>query len=474
MRWLLILAAVSCFGQPPGSISGTVLDSASGRPVEGVEVTLDYTSQTATTGANGQFRFDKLEPGDYYLKTEKEGFAKDRIGGAPAVRLASGQAANLEIRLVPEAVVIGQVKNAKGEPASAMVRLETAGRFRTSVASTFAEGGRFRLDRLLPGTYVLSAQDSGRAEVRGRDYPIELAPGEKKPDVEIVLQEPRAPVTVKGSFDGEAPAGRQWIVTYEDLGGNSSAIRRNGIPDPRKNFTMELPAPGRYRLTARTMPRTGEQPIVLGLLELTVPEAGIQGVVIPASPIRSVRARLRWANGAAVANPGKTAFSLNPMEGIGILQHAKLGEDGWIVAPRVSPDRYSFLVGGLPEGTYVKSILAGGADITSRGLDLISGTAIECEIVIADDGGTVSGQVLDAAQRPVVGARIPIMPVTAHRPEQELKSRYALTDAKGQFSQSGIAPGEYQVSARLDPKVAPRQTIQVRPRGKLDLQFVLP
>lgn len=51
------------------AISGTVLDSASGELLVGVEVTLEGTEAKTYTDFDGNFSFKNLQPGEYKLVT---------------------------------------------------------------------------------------------------------------------------------------------------------------------------------------------------------------------------------------------------------------------------------------------------------------------------------------------------------------------------------------------------------------------
>ncbi len=78
----LVILAATCFtslsASPQAGISGTVSD-ANGAAISGALVELASTAtgkpQTATTNANGEFRFDNLPGGAYRLTVRKSGFA---------------------------------------------------------------------------------------------------------------------------------------------------------------------------------------------------------------------------------------------------------------------------------------------------------------------------------------------------------------------------------------------------------------
>jgi hypothetical protein len=51
------------------SISGTIIDDATGESLAGVSVTLEGTGKTVYTDFDGKFRFTELTPGEYTIKT---------------------------------------------------------------------------------------------------------------------------------------------------------------------------------------------------------------------------------------------------------------------------------------------------------------------------------------------------------------------------------------------------------------------
>jgi|SRR5579863_2055306 len=78
------LASVASAGTL-GNIQGTVRDSASGAPIAGVRLEVTSGSQTAatTTDAHGHFVVLSLQPDDYTLTAEKDGYATRSVSGYP-------------------------------------------------------------------------------------------------------------------------------------------------------------------------------------------------------------------------------------------------------------------------------------------------------------------------------------------------------------------------------------------------------
>jgi TonB family protein len=78
-------AAFAQSAAPQGSVSGVVLDAATQKPIEGVQVTAKSASlvgeQSATTNEGGFFELTMLPPGTYVLNVSHEGYATFEPGG---------------------------------------------------------------------------------------------------------------------------------------------------------------------------------------------------------------------------------------------------------------------------------------------------------------------------------------------------------------------------------------------------------
>ncbi len=68
-----------------GGIAGVVTDSKTGAPVAGAHLTIASGSQeaTATTDAHGHFIVFSLQPDNYTITAEKDGYASRAVSGYP-------------------------------------------------------------------------------------------------------------------------------------------------------------------------------------------------------------------------------------------------------------------------------------------------------------------------------------------------------------------------------------------------------
>ncbi len=483
---ILLGSVAIATGQALSGVSGTVVNAVDGMPLAGVKVSVISGNSSTVTDPTGRFLFSGLKPGVVYLTAQKEGFANSSRTAEPAFPIAPGEiTSGVSIQLEPEATISGRVVNDRGEPVSASVSLLVADTdyFAASISST---SGEFHFRGLIAGEYHLFAHTLGPEKdrfsvtyypnqtLRNKAGTIRLLAAEQRSNTDVVLQNARE-ATIKGTFAGQIPPGSQYSVFHEPRAGRAISAIDSAPLDEKGQFSLKLRA-GEYRLTVMNYSQGAGQRLILGFFDLTVNHDDLDDVVIPASPIRTVRAKLRWAVDRGRDLP-TADLVLNPQDGLGTMQIGKPRDDGWIEAPDVSPGIYTVNPRKLPQGSYARSIRAGGADITQTGLNLVTGTATDLEIELAEDGGQVIGQILDTTGQPVRGGLVVIFfsfSGTLHRAEQELWTRYASGDARGQFNQTDLAPGEYTVTAWTQGKQSPAQTLRVAPNSVTRLQLVIP
>ncbi len=172
-------------------MSGHVTNALTGEPLKKADVHLDYANRTGQMSgprgyggladADGQFRFEAVEPGEYSLSADHSGFLYSSYGskapnqaGTNLVLVPGQQVSNLNIALFPQAVISGRVVDEDGDPVPAMVQIfalawkhgkQTLQPRRGTAANDL---GEYRLSGLSPGKYYISAQSrsgNGRREL---------------------------------------------------------------------------------------------------------------------------------------------------------------------------------------------------------------------------------------------------------------------------------------------------------------------
>jgi hypothetical protein len=110
---------------------------------------------------------------------------------------------------------------------------------------------------------------------------------------------------------------------------------------------------------------------------------------------------------------------------------------------------YRFLVTGLPEGTYVKSIRQGASDVLGGSLRVDPRGNERVEIVLGVNAGSLEGTVFNQNREPVANAPVALVPDAANRHRADLY--YSVrSDERGRFQFKSIAPGGYRLFAWED------------------------
>jgi len=190
--FFLLLAAVSlllgtaAFGSERGSIKGKV-ESDSGKAVNGAHVTAEREGAEAvrsTTNSKGEFTLADLEPGEYKISVEADGFKSVEL--IHKQKVEAGKTTKLESKITlgtfsSSALIRGAVFNDRGfSVPGASVEIERVNpkdsklrkQYTTNEAGEFAfrlpdAGGQFRLTATARG-YETSTQT------------VELQPGESR------------------------------------------------------------------------------------------------------------------------------------------------------------------------------------------------------------------------------------------------------------------------------------------------------
>src|SRR5215207_5364172 len=112
-RWFLLLVVPLLAGRAvqaqTGRVTGTVTDSAGGRPISGVEVVIVAEGGRIQTGARtdaaGKYTLASVAPGDVRLRARMLGYApKDRV-----VTVTAGGSATADFPLVTRSIQLDQV-----------------------------------------------------------------------------------------------------------------------------------------------------------------------------------------------------------------------------------------------------------------------------------------------------------------------------------------------------------------------------
>lgn len=173
-----------------GTITGRVLDAATGAPLVGADVTLEGTPFTTATDATGAFRLSGVPEGRYALLVLYLGHAD----GRSEVVVAGGRSATVDVKLPPsgfsEAVQVRAEPIGEGQ-ASALNQQRTAANITNIISSdqigSFPDPNAAEAAQRIPGVSIARDQGEGRyVLIRGTEPRLNsmMIDGERIPSPE--------------------------------------------------------------------------------------------------------------------------------------------------------------------------------------------------------------------------------------------------------------------------------------------------
>ena len=449
-------------------VSGRVVHGLTGEPVRKatVTVTVQRTTMQGTTGADGAFVIGQVPGGEYRMTAVKTGFLR---GNYPyAVKVDPGQSmTGLELRLTPQGVITGKVVDEDGDPLEratvAVISAKASARRRgTTQAAQTNDLGEFRVTQVTPGKYLVMVRRDNTVVGPGRNpdgtmqefgypvtyypaareengaAPVSLSPGQDVTGLVIPMR--RTPIykirgRVQGMEKGSEREGYQVMVGGRESSGGGRGGMGPGGGRVRADGTFETVgvAPGSYSLTLLSFQKG--PPVTVGRTTVEVGNAPAEGVVLFAGAPLKVSGQVRF-DAASTAKLGDTKlWFASGVAGPGYAE-ATVKPDGSFELRRVGRDKFQIGV-TAPAGTYLKSVSVAGQEVMLTGLDLSAADAVApVEVVLGTKPAAVSGRVKDATTGVVwlMGAD----------PNGRIVAKL---DAQGQFSQGGLAPGEYRAIA---------------------------
>jgi protocatechuate 3,4-dioxygenase beta subunit len=491
------LAAVCCaVAQPPEKcvIRGRVLNAATGAPLKRASVWVEPFSPTrgvngaptmsgpaATTDAEGRFTLDNVDPGTYLLNARRTGYLDQGYGAGepevvgPPMKLNPGDTlGDVTFKLTPQGLLYGKVVDEDGGPmpdAEIFVyRLSHAGGRKQFVilqdTRSLADGS-IVIGDLSPGRYFLSANAAARnRDPRVRDVyvrtffpatpdptaasPIDVSAGAEVRGIAIRLQRARV-FHIRGRAVNPAtgmPAGGLdlHLEPREDALLPASGKNANTGRDGRFEFTGVVP--GSYRIQSDASatfvsfdPQAGapgRPETLFARTVIAVTDSDIDDLTVPVTKGAEIAGRITGA-GDASKRLSIALVAADLSRPADAMAHADAA--GNFNFHNVPLETYQLLVGGLPDGAYVKSVTFAGQDVTNQNLDLTSGAGGKLEITLSPDAGEVTGTVRNAKGDPMPGALVQIWPADGE------SAKSVKADDSGAFRFQSLPPADYRVAA---------------------------
>jgi hypothetical protein len=477
----------------PRTISGVVINSVTGRPIARALVQVGQHSML--TDGEGQFEFREVT--DFTPPSvSKPGYFPENGGGMiGSFPPAAAQAEPIELKLVPEAILSGQVTGPGGDPIQGllvMVRTLAVSNglkhWEQRAGTTTNAEGEFRFAELQAGEYAIQTaikldgtpEGDAAAGYEPVDYPVLGVSGagalkvhagdQLQADMSTRLERL---YPVSGVLIG-LPENAWPSLSVRTAGGLeiNSAVRQN----PRTGeFRVLLPS-GSFELRAQAFvpppanasggPRVVGGPglQLLARQLVTVAQAPVSGLKLSLESMATVPVEFAeektGQSQTSEPSPAQVYVSLlsagadappsaYPAERVddGAHPDQDMQRAGPLVIHYVPPGRY-LLQASIPSPWYVASAFCGGTDLSRESL-VITGSAAGCtiHIVLRDNSASVKVSVPDTKEAQAAPAFIYAMPLD----NQTGDVRISATGNGGKASLEPMAPGQYLLLASRRP-----------------------
>jgi len=475
-----VLSALAQQTRDPVTFSGTVMNTATGRPIRNARVTLWYSpgefqpvnGGTIQTDAAGAFQFPKLEPGDYRLMVAKNGFtaAEDHPDGYEISLTASTE--KFIAGLTPLSSIRGRITDDAGDAVegATIVALQSPiedGHRRTQAvqAAITDDRGEYRIPLLPAGKYWIKASgNSSRRSYYGANAPppagretfapvyfggsrqmagaapVALQPGvETRADFSVTLEPAHS---IHGRIANLKPhnsADLQLSSGDEDLGLASTTIEL-----ATGQFEIHGVLDGTYRL--RAFQRGDADQLQAAEQRLVIDGRDVDGIQLTLQPGASLKGKMR-VEGPSDREMADFAIILESQDSLLSQSQKRMDrasseiKDGAFEIADVLPGRYWVRLDS-EFGMYIASARAGNTDLLAAPeLVVTAGGSPELEIVQRADGGGVTGTVAaELAGSPELV--IVLAPESCSRPVEATGM-----EEGNAFSFEGVAPGMYRLHA---------------------------
>jgi hypothetical protein len=520
-------------------ISGTVVSGLTGQALANTEVSIGRvesgdTARSMTTSQNGNFDFDGLSPGKYWLAAQRPSFTRQSFeehqgystGIAVGPRL---QSENLLFRLRPDATVSGVITDDQNDPVrEAQVILfhraleNGASSTRSREQATTDDRGRYHFTHLEPGRYFIAvsarpwyassqqqyvgfnrhlgslrrtdnvSQEDTENSALDVAYPLTFYSGTTDASSATALNlksgdHAEADVTLTPvraihlrvhdpyfSSDQELRPLMSVMLTQHVFGDTSTAVAGQTVENEDGGFEISGIAPGQFVVTLQSYGKDAKS------WTRTMNLSGDSEVSMTGSATSAtVSGNVKLDGDGSLQRQAFIEFrsrsSANESFG------ATLSPGGQFAASQtpVEPGTYEIAVLNVP-GAVVGSITALGATVSGRNIGIDGTSPVELTVRLATRLGLVNGTVLRNG-KPVAGVMVVLVPAEAEKNQSLL--RRDQSDSDGTFTLPDVFPGPYTLlaiengwnlewsnPAALSAFMKAGELIRVSPDAKLQVQ----
>lgn len=456
------------------TLSGTVINSVTGEPVR--RALVEAGGQMQLTDSQGRFALRGLPAGSYGIGVQKPGFFNEaqisNVPFQPVMFMLGPEASPIVVKLVPEGVISGHIRDENGEPIEAVPvqahgwRVVNGRRQPIEAGGkTTDEDGQFRIYNLTPGIYYVAAGSAaGPQGIQGgtaEGYPTTYFPGVTQISGATAIQLAAGETAQAGFSLRRTPAYRVegqvtgypgavvntvQIVENSGLGAAQSVVFQQGTG----RFFARLP-PGSYEIEAGAFGQAGLS--LVGETGVTV-AGDVSGITVTMSPTIAIPVVVTTEFDKTLLERGQppVVVHLEPVSKSGA---SFLNPETWsrvegrganarLMLFSIRPGTY-YVDANATGPWYVQSLFSGSTDLFSEPLIVTAGSQVApLEVVLRDDGASLAGEV--RSQGGVVPAS-----VLAIKPDQPRREpRLAASNPQGGFQFDNLPPGEYVLLAVND------------------------
>jgi protocatechuate 3,4-dioxygenase beta subunit len=475
------------------SVEGLVLNQVTKAPIKRVQVRLfrvekgpismgsNDAAYSTVTDAEGKFRIEGVEPGEYSLEHHKGSFVSGRgsrysmIGST--LKLAAGEKlGSLRYYLTPQAIVSGRLFDDEGEPVEhAMVMVLGPVHGRSVVSLGGPQGGptndrgEYRISDLLPGQYYIQAEmrleviqqsETPHMSFVSTYYPnaldqsqatlIKVAAGQELTGQDITLRKDKVvKVSIKILEPDGSPAGNvSFMISRDKMSFSGVGMTSN----KKGSLSLGVLRPGEYILQAMRSEPMGSE--LQGALLLQVGESDVEDMPLQLPPsLEASGTFVLEGSGNKGTDFAGRAAGATPAEframggGYGVAK-----SDGTFRLNRVPPGKVELSAYCQSiRDSYVKSILVGGEDVFGKEIDSSAVSLGGITVILRADTASVNGT-LDIPEERKSTLRQPMVvlfPVEDHLRKSGHVPQIQI-DQNNHFEGKSLQPGEYLALAFED------------------------
>jgi len=454
--------AAAAMSQVEGtSVSGRVVsadrqNSLAGARVQLVSSGVNLPSSTVLTADTGEFVFANVQPGRYWLQADRMGWQPAYFGQtAPddesrSIVLESGERrTGLEIVLSRLAVIVGRVADEFGEPIEGATVTASGGDLEIGRTNDI---GEFRIPRVRPGSYVVSATASisertangvGRRHGVSVPVPVEVNSGSEFPVGDLVIVSSGAR-DVQGRVVGPTggPVANADVLLLQEQSGTRasfSAARAATNTSSTGEFHFRRIAEGPYRVKATR----AEQ---IGFADIIVAGDDMDGVTVPLQTASTITGVLMTETGLVCRDAIVRAL---PLDGTGgddrVALEAPVTNGRFTLPPLLARQQLEVRCADDQVAEVERITLDGGRRINGATIDTAQlPERAQITVHVRPLMTRVSGTVIDGSNRPAEGLAVLVEDDVNHwRPPFQYV--WIARIDRGAFTFSGTPKGRYHV-----------------------------